>query len=99
MRLSYGVVKQEPRLSGEVRDVKRVFHQEEDVHVIGDGLHSNKRPKHHTAGEVPCCPCHIVDAFETHAHDSCVAANRYQSAPALQTRSHDGHPAANHHWQ
>ena len=48
-------------------NVKGVLHQEEDIHVIRGVLGGDKRPKHHTAGEVPCGPCHVIDAFETQA--------------------------------
>ena len=67
MRLGGGVIKQQPRFPSKVPDVKGVLHQEEDIHVIRGALGGDKRPKHHTAGEVPCGPCHVVDAFETQA--------------------------------
>ena len=67
MRLSGGVIKQQPRLPSKVRDVKGVLHQEEDIYVIRGKLGGDKRPKHHTACEVPCCPCQVVDTFETQA--------------------------------
>jgi hypothetical protein len=61
------MLKEESGLSSEVRDIKGILHQEEDINIIGERLGSHKRPEDHTAGQMACGPRHIIDAFESQA--------------------------------
>src|SRR5437899_1565667 len=65
--LGHRMLKEQPGLSGELRDVKCILHQEEDIDIIGDRLGRHKRPEDDTAGKVACGPRHIVNAFESQA--------------------------------
>jgi hypothetical protein len=61
------MLKEEPGLSSELRDIKGILHQEEDINIIGERLGRHKRPKDHTASQMACGSRHIIDAFESQA--------------------------------
>jgi hypothetical protein len=39
------MIKEKPGLSSELGHVKRILHQQEDIHIIGDGLAVTNDPK------------------------------------------------------
>ena len=59
------MIKEKPGLSSELGHVKRILHQQEDIHIIGDRHSGDKRSEDHTAGEMACCLRYIVDAFDS----------------------------------
>src|SRR5262249_52304506 len=61
------MLKEQPGLSGELRHVKGILHQEQDIDIIGEGLGCHKRPEDHTASQMACGPRHVVHAFESQA--------------------------------
>src|SRR5262249_53076283 len=75
------MLKKQPSLSGELRHVKGIFHQEKDIDIIGEGLGSHKRPEDHTASQMASGPRHIVHAFESQADQHALGG---AAAKALQ---------------
>jgi hypothetical protein len=58
------MLKEQLRLARELSDIKGIFHQEEDIDIIGEWLGRHKGAKDYAACQMPCRPCHIVDAFK-----------------------------------
>src|SRR5262245_21376722 len=58
------MLKEQLGLARELGDIKGIFHQEEDIDILREGLGRHKGSKDHAACQMPCRPCHIVDAFK-----------------------------------
>ena len=60
--LRYDVVKDQGGLSRHVLGVKSIFHEHEDIHIVGDGLRGHKGPKNDEPGQLPCATGQCVNA-------------------------------------
>ena len=71
--LRYNVVKDQGGLSRHVLGVKSIFHEHEDIHIVGDGLRGYKGPKNDEPGQLPCATGQCVNAASGVAQSSDVA--------------------------
>lgn len=76
MGLRRCVIEQEAGFTGKGRDIKSIFHDEENIHIIWEERVRDKRPKHHEVGKMPCGPCDAVDALKALCNASPLGESR-----------------------